>query len=87
MLGLKLNHVSKSGPSKETMAQLPVARDALAHTLKINNLQTEPLWCWNYRKTSSISRTESQNLNVSCILLQLSSFNPLKLGVKLRMKM
>ena len=37
-----------------------------------------------YRKTSSISRTKSQNLNVSCILLQLSSLNP---GVKLRMKM
>ena len=40
-----------------------------------------------YRKTSSISRTKSQNLNVSCILLQLSSLNPLKQGVKLRMKM
>ena len=41
----------------------------------------------NYRKTSSISRTKFQNLNVSCILLQLSSLNPLKPGVKLRMKM
>ena len=40
-----------------------------------------------YRKKSSISRTKSQNLNVSCILLQLSSLNPLKPGVKLRMKM
>ena len=40
-----------------------------------------------YRKTSSISRTKSQNLNVSCIPLQLSSLNPLKPGVKLRMKM
>ena len=40
-----------------------------------------------YRKTSSISRTKYQNLNVSCILLQLSSLNPLKPGVKLRMKM
>ena len=40
-----------------------------------------------YRKTSSISRTKFQNLNVSCILLQLSSLNPLKPGVKLRMKM
>ena len=39
------------------------------------------------RKTSSISRTKSQNLNVSCILLQLSSLNPLKPCVKLRMKM
>ena len=40
-----------------------------------------------YRKTSSISSTKSQNLNVSCILLPLSSLNPLKPGVKLRMKM
>ena len=40
-----------------------------------------------YRKTSSISRTKFQNLNVSCILLQLSSLNSLKPGVKLRMKM
>ena len=40
-----------------------------------------------YRKTSSTSRTKSQNLNVSCILVQLSSLNPLKPGVKLRMKM
>ena len=40
-----------------------------------------------YRKTSSISRTKSQSLNVYCILLQLSSLNPLKPGVKLRMKM
>ena len=35
----------------------------------------------SYRKTSSISRTKSQNLNVACILLQLSSLNPLKPGV------
>ena len=40
-----------------------------------------------YRKTSCISRTKSQNLNVSCILLQLSLLNPLKPGVKLTMKM
>ena len=40
-----------------------------------------------YRKTSSIRRTKSQNLNVSCIPLQLSSLNPLKPGVKMRRKM
>ena len=39
------------------------------------------------RKTSSISRTKSRNLNVSCLLLQWSLPNPLKPGVKLRMKM
>ena len=41
----------------------------------------------SYRKTSIISRTKSHDLNVSCILLQLSSLNSLKPGVKLRMKM
>ena len=40
-----------------------------------------------YRKTSSISQTKSQNINVSCIPLQLSSLNPLKPCVKLRIKM
>ena len=34
-----------------------------------------------YCKTSSISRTKFQNLNVSCPLLQLSLPNPLKPGV------
>ena len=45
--------------------------------------------CFNTknRKTSSTSRTKSQSLNVSCILVQLFSLNPLKPGVKLRMKM
>ena len=46
-----------------------------------------PIRQFTYRKTSSISRAKSQNLNVSCILLKLSSLNPLKPGVKLRMKM
>ena len=46
-------------------------------------------WWWlktgmKYHKTSSISHTKSQNLNVSCILLQSSLLNPLKPGVKLR---
>ena len=40
-----------------------------------------------YRKTSGISHTKSQNLNVSCIVWQLFSIYPLKPGVKLRMKM
>ena len=41
----------------------------------------------NYRKTSSISRTKSQSLNISCFLARLSSLNPLKPAAKLRMKM
>ena len=41
----------------------------------------------DYRKTSSISCTKFQNLNISCILMLLSSLNSLKPGVKLLMKM
>ena len=51
--------------------------------LRVSYLQ----WDFIYRKTSSISRTKSPNLNVSCTPLQLSSLNSLKPGVKLRMKM
>ena len=40
-----------------------------------------------YRKTSSINRTKSQNLNVYNLVFQLSLLNPLKPGVKSRMKM
>ena len=42
---------------------------------------------YSYQKTSSISRTKSQNLNASRLVLQLSLPNPLKPGVKSRMKM
>ena len=40
-----------------------------------------------YRKTSSISSTKSQNLNISNLVLQLPLLNPLKPGDKSRMKM
>ena len=40
-----------------------------------------------YRQTSNISGTRSQNLNNSRLVLQLSLHNPLKPGVKSRMKM
>ena len=48
---------------------------------------TQNYHIFSYRKTSCISRTKSQSLNVSCTLLHLPSLNPLKPGVKLRMKM
>ena len=35
-----------------------------------------------YHQTSNISRTKSHNLNVYCLILQLSLPNPLKPGVK-----
>ena len=40
-----------------------------------------------YRKTSNVRHTKSQNLHDSCHLIQLSLRNPLKPGVKLRLKM
>ena len=56
-----------------------------------NRIHTGPFTdTWSiqsYRKTSGISRIKYQSLNVSCILLQLPSLNPVKPGVKLRMKM
>ena len=36
----------------------------------------------DYRQFSNIRRTQSQNINVSHLVLQLSSPNPLKPGVK-----
>ena len=40
-----------------------------------------------YHQIFNIRCTKSQNWNVSCLVLQLCLPNPLKLGVKLRMKM
>ena len=39
------------------------------------------------RQISDISHTKSQTLNVSCLVLQLSLSDPLKPGIKSRMKM
>ena len=49
----------------------------------------EALMCLSstYRKVSNISRTKSQNLNDSHLVLKSSLPNPLKPGVKSRMKM
>ena len=40
-----------------------------------------------YRQISNTKRTKSQTLNVSCLVLQLSLSNPLRPGIKSRMKM
>ena len=42
---------------------------------------------FTYSKISNISRTKSPNLNVSRLVLQLCLPNPMKSGVKSRMKM
>ena len=41
---------------------------------------------WSYSKTCNMRRTKSQNINVSRLVLQLTLPNPLKPGVKSRMK-
>ena len=46
-----------------------------------------PILRSKYRKYSSISRTKSQQSNVSCSASRLSLTNPLKPGVKSKMKM
>ena len=42
---------------------------------------------YDYRKTSNIRRTKPPNLNIYRLVLQLSLPNPMKPGVKSRMKM
>ena len=52
-----------------------------------SSVYTEEWKPGNYRKVSNIRRTKSQKLNDSRLVLQLSLPNPLKLGVKLSLKM
>ena len=58
-----------------------------AETVKdVANVHAPPNFS-HYRKTCSVSRTKSQNLTVSRVVLQLSLPNPLKPGVESSMKM
>ena len=50
-------------------------------------ITTQGVENFKYRQTSYISRIKSQNLNFSRLVLQMSLHNPLKPGVKSRMKM
>ena len=53
----------------------------------LNVLRWDQLIDSVYRQFSNISGTQSQNINVSRLVLPLSLPNPLQLGVKLRVKM
>ena len=53
----------------------------------VSPLDKCPHCYYKYRQFPNIRCTLSQNINVSRLVLQLSSPNPLKSGVKLRMKM
>ena len=58
----------------------PYTRFTLAGTILLQQVEIY------YRKISNIRRTKSQNLNNYRLVLQLSLPNPLKPGVKSRMK-
>ena len=91
MLGLKLIHFSKRGTGDRPATNPGLTRNAQLyhrqyHTNFIYNM---PYWYYpigaqagmiweTYRRTSSISRTKSQSLNVSSLLLQVSLRNLLK---------
>ena len=68
-----------------------VNKTGLYHKSKYNQspiLKTNPNKIWPiYRQISNIRCTKSPNINVSCLILQSCLPNPLKPGVKLRMKM
>ena len=74
-------------PTSEVTSVTIHSTSALPTMATLVNIMVMNGWLTFYRKTPSISRTKFENLNLSCILLQLSSLNPLKLSVKLRMKM
>ena len=59
----------------------------MVNTEVADGLVTQGAMALTYHKTSSISRTKYQNLDVSFLVLQLSLLNPLKPGVKSKMKM
>ena len=64
---------------------LPVMNDHLSwETTQVNGRSIRVLL---YRQAYDIRRIKSQNLNIVCLVLQLSFPSPLKPGVKSRMEM
>ena len=49
------------------------------HFTNIHPVYFTGIFLLTYRKTPSIGRTKSPNLNVSCLALQLSLLNPMKM--------
>ena len=58
-----------------------------AHSLCLVAGYNELILFMNYHQTSNIRHNKSPNLDISCLILQLPLPNPLKPGVKSRMKM
>ena len=83
------------GIQLESLKQANYICTTISQNIKI--LEDFPLQCQKemtttsyvltYRKISNIRRTKYQNLNGSRLMLQLPLTNPLKPGVKSRMKM
>ena len=67
--------------------QVLFLRDLLSHCLQYCILLDADILKVDYLQTSTIRRTKSQNLDVSRFVLQLSLPNPVKLGVKSRIKL
>ena len=82
----RLHHQRQSG-REDGMLELRVWRVAWVDINKVIMLIASWERVKTYRKISNIRRTKSQNLNDSHLVLQLSLPNPIKPGVKSRMKM
>ena len=76
-----------SGDSSTQLIRFNIFNIMVAAPMLRQDISTHDNDYEEWGKTSSISRAKSQNLNVSCLLLQWSLPNPLKPGVNLRMKM
>ena len=86
-------HKSVAGHSVWTLHSVLVSLERYYHNLdtvedSYDDLNM-PLWVEkaDYHQVSNISHTKSQTLNVFCLVLQLFLSNPLKPGIKSRMKM
>ena len=77
-----INHTEKNNDEKfEKNPPLQTRTKLITTNIMFSALEQ------TYRKISNIRRTKSQNLNVSGLVVQLSSPNPMKPGVQSRMKM
>ena len=76
--------VSKIKPIRLHYCYIPLKKTTPNDILIISD---DYKWKSNYHQTSNTRHSISKQLNVSCLILQLSLPNPLKTSVKSRMKM
>ena len=90
LLKMAINKANADYPSFFLWNELePRCQQRAAGSLELEGgwLQNNKYMTIGYRQTSNTSRTKSQNVNVSRLVLQLSLRNLLKPGVESRMKM